>query len=322
MDDGCVYSNEEADHVNDLARVFCRLSADQVSLKPVKCLFGAHQILLLGHEVTASLGIRPDPSKVAAILDMERPATVDALHNFVGATGWVSKFIPEYAELVKPLRNIIHSYDKKSKANIDHEWAKEETGEAANRAFETLRLSLASRPCLAFPDSRRPFIIITDASKIAIGDAICQLDDEGQLQPIAYGSTPLKAGDKNLGISAKEGMALCWAVHRWRHLIYGTTCICLTDHSALQSLTNPLKEFDTERMARMALTLSEHDLIIAHRPGTSKELIIADMLSRAKSANDPAKLASLIEQAWGCIGRLCANTRIHPSKEVMSEKSQ
>ena len=322
VDDGCVYSNVEEDHVNDLARVFCRLAANQVSLKPVKCLFGADQILLLGHEVTASLGIRPDPSKCAAILDMERPNTVDALHNFVGATGWVSKFIPEYAELVKPLRNIIHSYDKKSKASIQHEWNKPESGEVANRAFETLRLSLASRPCLAFPDSKRPFIIITDASKIAIGAVICQLDEDGQLRPVAYGSTPLKAGDKSLGISAKEGMALCWAINRWRHLIYGTTCICLTDHSALQALVNPLKEFDTERMARMALTLSEHDLVIAHRPGTSKELLIADMLSRAKSANDPAKLASLTEQAWGCIGRLCTDTRLHLSKEVMSEKSQ
>ena len=151
---------------------------------------------------------------------------------------------------------------------------------------------------------------------------ICQLDEDGQLRPVAYGSTPLKSGDKSLGISAKEGMALCWAINRWRHLIYGTTCICLTDHSALQSLVNPLKEFDTERMARMALTLSEHDLAIAHRPGTSKELLIADMLSRAKSANDPAKLASLTEQAWGCIGGLCTDTRLHLSKEVMSEKSR
>ena len=53
---------------------------------------------------------------------MEVPQTVDALHNFVGAVGWVSKFIPEFAELAKPLRDIIHSYDKKSKANIKHEW--------------------------------------------------------------------------------------------------------------------------------------------------------------------------------------------------------
>ena len=328
VDDGCVYSNETKDHANDLARVFCRLAANQVSLKPVKCLFGADQILLLGHEVTASMGVRPDPSKVSAVLDMEIPQTVDGLHNFVGATGWVSKFIPEYAELVKPLRNIIHSYDKKSKASIKHEWEKPVSGAIALRAFETIRLALASRPCLAFPDSRKPFIIITDASKVAIGAVLCQLDEEGQLQPVAYGSTPLKAGangkggDLALGISAKEGHALCWAVNRWRHLIYGTTCICLTDHSALQALVNPLKEFDTERMARMALTLSEHDLIIAHRPGASKELMIADMLSRAKSANNPAKLASLTEQAWGCIGRLCTDTKLHLSKEVMSEASQ
>jgi hypothetical protein len=157
VDDGCIYSMEEADHINDLTRVFCRLAANHVSLKPVKCLFGADQILLLGHEVTAKLGIRPDPEKVSAILDMEIPPTVDALHNFVGATGWVSKFIPEYAELVKPLRDIVHSYDKKSKANIMHEWEKAESGPAAVRAFEALRMSLASRPFLSFPDATKPY---------------------------------------------------------------------------------------------------------------------------------------------------------------------
>ena len=46
------------------------------------------------------------------------------------------------------------------------EWKR--TGAAAVRAFETLRLSLASRPFLAFPDSSKPYIIITDASKLAI----------------------------------------------------------------------------------------------------------------------------------------------------------
>ena len=146
---------------------------------------------------------------------MEVPQTVDALHNFVGAVGWVSKFIPEFAELAKPLRDIIHNYDKKSKANIKHEWEKPEKGPAALRAFEALRLSLASRPCLAFPDYTKPFIIITDASKVAIAAVICQLSDEGELRPIAYASTPLKTGangkggDLSLGISAKEGLALC-----------------------------------------------------------------------------------------------------------------
>ena len=136
-------------------------------LKPVKCLFGADRILLLGHEVAAKLGIRPDPDKVSAILDMEIPPIVDALQNFVGATGWVSKFIPEYAELVKTLRDIVHSYDKKAKANIMHEWKKADSGPATVRDFEVMRVSLASRPFLSFPDAVKPYNIITDASKLA-----------------------------------------------------------------------------------------------------------------------------------------------------------
>ena len=168
VDDGCVYSARAEEHLDDVAKVFCRLAANQVSLKPVKCIFGTDQVILLGHEVTAKLGIRPAPPKVEAILNMGIPQTVDTLHNFVGATGWVSKFIPEYAELVKPLRDIIHSYDKKSKASIQHEWGKPKSGEVALRSYETLKTSLASRSFLVFPDSSKPYIIITDASKMAI----------------------------------------------------------------------------------------------------------------------------------------------------------
>ena len=322
VDDGCVYSKDEKNHINDLTRVFVRLAANHVALKPVKCIFGTDNIILLGHEVLARKGIRPDPDKVKAILTLELPPTVDALHNFVGATSWVSKFIPEYAELVKPLRDIIHSYDKKSKASIQHEWQKERSGEVAKRAFETLRLSLASRPCLAFPDFNKPFIIITDASKVAVAAVLCQMSEDGELRPIAYASTPLTDAEKKFGISALEGHALCYAVKKWRHLLYNTTTICITDNSALKSLTSPAKTFENQRMARMALALSEHDLVIAHRPGISKELIISDMLSRCGMDNNSAKLESLMEQAWGCVGQICRETKLELSRQVMSSKAQ
>ena len=88
------------------------MAANHVALKLVKCMFGTDNIILVGHEVLARKGIRPDPDKVKTILTLELPPTIGALHSFLGATSWVSKFIPEYAELVKPLRDIIHSYDK------------------------------------------------------------------------------------------------------------------------------------------------------------------------------------------------------------------
>jgi len=144
----------------------------------------------------------------------------------------------------------------------------------------------------------------------------------GELRPIAYASTPLTDAEKKFGISALEGHALCFAVRKWRHLLYGNTTICITDNSALKSLTSPTKTFENPRMARMALTLSEHDLVIAHRPGTSKELIISDMLSRCGMENDAAKLESLMEQAWGCMGQICRETKLELSKQVMSSRAQ
>ena len=46
------------------------------------------------------------------------------LERWAGCLNWVSKFIPQFAELANPLRDSIHSYDKKPKANNKHEWLK------------------------------------------------------------------------------------------------------------------------------------------------------------------------------------------------------
>ena len=35
-----------------------------------------------------------------------------------------------------------------------------------------------------------------------------------------------------------------------------------------------------------------------------------------------AKLASLMEQAWGCLGTLCRETEVHLSQQLLSEKGQ
>ena len=110
-----VYSEEEKDHINDLARVFCRLAANRVELKPVKCIFGTGHIALLGDEVLAKEDARHTVAGSTA--NIRRIAQL-----YRGNYSWVSKFIPEYAELTRPLRDIIHSYDKRSKANIEHEW--------------------------------------------------------------------------------------------------------------------------------------------------------------------------------------------------------
>jgi hypothetical protein len=100
-------------------------------------------------------------------------------------------------------------------------------------------------------------------------------------------------------------------------MLFGNTSIVVTDHTALKSLTNPNKEFDTERMTRMALELSEHDLVIVHRPGTSNELCISDMMSRADTL-PKAQVDSLLEQTRGSMAAVVADTKVHLSEQLLS----
>lgn len=319
VDDGIVYSKRTVDHINDLAKVLKRLSANKLGMKPSKCTFGADRITALGHDVVAGLGIRPEQTKIEAIIAMDLPDTVDALSTFIGATGWVAKFVPEYAALVAPLREITKKYKSKSKMDIKHEWQGDDNQQAV-KAFNALKLALASRPCLAFPDYNKPFILLTDANNEMIAGCLAQLDDEGNERPIAYHSTALTPAQKNYGISGKEGLAVCVFVRKFRHMLYGNTNVVVTDHSALMALCNPKKEFTNPRMARYALELSEHDLIIAHRPG--KELFIPDMLTRAVRMDDEAEIERLMAVAWGNVAELIKNTEAHLHKQALSQKNQ
>ena len=149
---------------------------------------------------------------------------------------------------------------------------------------------------------------------------MAQLDDEGRERPIAYHSTALTPAQKNYGISGKEGLAVCVFVRKFRHMLYGNTNVVVTDHSALMALCNPKKEFTNPRMARYALELSEHDLVIAHRPG--KELFIPDMLTRAMRMDDESEIKKLMTVAWCSVAELEQSTEAHLHKQAVSQKCQ
>ena len=60
------------------------------------------KIRVLGH-VVSKRGIEPDPIKIKAIQEAPIPTNVSDLKSFLGICGYMSKFIPNYANLVEPL---------------------------------------------------------------------------------------------------------------------------------------------------------------------------------------------------------------------------
>ncbi|KAK2722381.1 hypothetical protein QYM36_002797 [Artemia franciscana] len=74
-----------------------------VRFNPKKCIFRSTSVPYFGHLITAD-GIKSDPSKVQAIIEMLHPSNKDELATFLGMTNFLSKYIPNLSSLNYSLR--------------------------------------------------------------------------------------------------------------------------------------------------------------------------------------------------------------------------
>ena len=81
FDDLLVYSETPAEHLEHLEKVFVKLRAAGLKLKPKNCELFQAQVNYLGH-VLDKTGIRPYAKKLEAVRDWERPKTVTQVRSF------------------------------------------------------------------------------------------------------------------------------------------------------------------------------------------------------------------------------------------------
>ena len=122
------------------------------------------------------MGLRPDPAKVAPVLEYPAPHNIKQLRRFLGMVGRIINKIL----LVKLLRK-------------GKEW---QWGDEQDEAFETLMRALITAPMLARPDFRKPFMVPYDASNFAIGGCVLTQPGEGGQHPIVYTNRVLTPAEK------------------------------------------------------------------------------------------------------------------------------
>ena len=111
--------------------------------------------------------ISMDPTKLEGIRDWPVPTTVKQVQSSLGFGNFYRKFISHYSDLAKPLNDLTKK-DKK------FEWTIE-----CQNAFDLLKKRFTEEPVLMMPDQSRPFQIESDASKVATGAVLTQLDSNG-----------------------------------------------------------------------------------------------------------------------------------------------
>lgn len=263
LDDLLIFSDSEEEHLEHLRQVFEVLRQQKLFASPKKCEFGRTHIDFLGHSLSPE-GIRPDDTKINIIKNWPKPTTCHDLRSFLGLANYYRVFIRHFAEKAGPLNTLL-----KQKSTC--KWGPEE-----QIAFDTLKQALASKPIIQAPSPTAPFTVHTDASKVAIGAALMQTNDQGHEYVVAYESRKLKEAETRYAAHEREQLAVVHALRVWRHHLKGRKFTLITDSSSVKSL--PTQPTLTDRQARWAEKLAEYDFDIQHRAGPKN--VVPDALSR------------------------------------------
>ena len=100
--EGETYEEASRDHDAKLHKLLMRCREQNVKLNKDKIKLRLDQVPDIGHLLT-SQGLKPDPEKVKAIIEMPKPKDVAEVRRFIGFVNYLSKFMPRLSEVCEPL---------------------------------------------------------------------------------------------------------------------------------------------------------------------------------------------------------------------------
>lgn len=255
-------------HLELLEIIAKRLKEAKLSISSTKSNFCCSQVKFLGY-LLSEKGLEIDPERKKAIQNYKKPVTVKQVRSFLGAVGWISRFIAHFADKSAPLIELIKGTKKKT--------AKVKWTEEAERAFQVLKDEMTSETVLSMCDYEKQFHLYTDASDLA-GSGILMQESDGGKKPIFYYSFKFNNAERNYSTSERECLAVLRSLEKFSPYVKGSILPVLvyTDHAALKYLKT--MKSATGRLSRWSIRADEFNFEVVVVRGKDNEL--ADCLSR------------------------------------------
>ena len=179
-----------------------KLRKNSLPLNLNKCAFNVEEVEYLGMIIRENQ-ILMEPTKLAGIQDWPTPSTIKQVRSFLEFGNFYRRFIGHYSELARPLNDPT----KKDKV---WKWSHD-----CQKAFDALKWEFLKALVLLMPDSSKPFILESNASKWATGAVLQQQDVNGEWHPCGYISHSFDATQRNYEIYDRELLEIVCALETW-----------------------------------------------------------------------------------------------------------
>ena len=201
-DDIIIAAENEEEHDKIFVQVLERARSQGIKFKKEKIQYKVKEVKYMGN-IISSDGMKPDPAKINAIVNMQRPESLESLRRLLGLVKYLSHYIPGESDITAPLRDLLKEQTRSCLEKHEDAW-------------NEIKSVLIKQPVLQFYDVNKDIIVQADGSSTSLGAVLIQ--DE---KPVAYASRALTKTECNHAQIEKEPLSIAYGIRKFEKYILG-----------------------------------------------------------------------------------------------------
>lgn len=265
LDDILIFSNSFEEHILHLEAVLSALQVNNLPLNQKKSVIGKCDVEWLGHTLSVK-GIHPSSSSITTIQQISAPRCKKDIQYFLGHTGFLNDFIPNYSQITTPLTDLLRK-------DVNFNWNTE-----CQEAFNKLKNDLNRQLTLNFFDRNLPTKISCDASNSAIGMALWQRNiysnplNDDSWYPISFKSQKLKPEQCRWSTIDKELYAVNIALKKFNFFVASIPIQLYTSYKPIVDIFNSTTV--TPKQDRWLDDIKQYNISINYSPSKANPVVV------------------------------------------------
>lgn len=260
MGRGSTVIEASEDHDKNLTALQRRCKEKNIRLNEEKTVLKQSEISFMGHRISAQ-GVKPDPTKVKALLEAAPPTDVHGIRRFCGMVQYLAKFLDNISNSLAPLQEM-------TRKNAKFEWSPE-----CEKSFCDIKRKIAETTMLCHYNPNLPLELHVDSSQTGIGCVLLQ----GR-RPLEYASRLLTDTERKWAQIEKEMLAVVFGLERFDQYTYGNQVVVINDHKPLASILKKPMSQTPPRLQRLLMRANRYNFQFRWIQGS--KLAVADYFSR------------------------------------------